>query len=146
MSVGERLLGLDIGGRRIGVAISDEMGMIASPIAMIERQTDVVGRLRDLVREYGAARLIAGLPVGLSGREGPQAAEVREYTDALATEVGLPLEYWDERLSTSIAEQSLIAQGTRRNKRKQQVDAVAASVILQSYLDNQRWKASSGRR
>jgi putative Holliday junction resolvase len=146
MTVKERLIGLDIGGRRIGVAISDEMGMIASPIAMIERQTDVAARLRELIRDYGAARLVAGLPVGLSGREGPQAAEVREYTDALAAEVGLPLEYWDERLSTSIAEQSLIAQGTKRNKRKMQVDAVAASVILQSYLDNQRWKVSSGRR
>ena len=146
MTSGERLLGLDIGGRRIGVAISDEMGMIASPIAMIERQSDVAGKLRQLVRDYGAARLVAGLPLGLSGREGPQALEVREYTDALAAEVGLPLEYWDERLSTSIAEQSLIAQGTRRNKRKMQVDAVAASVILQGYLDNQRWKASSGRR
>jgi len=146
MSVGERLLGLDIGGRRIGVAISDEMGMIASPIAMIERQSDVAGRLRKLIAEYGASRLVAGLPVGLSGREGPQAAEVRAFTDALAAEVGLPLEYWDERLSTSIAEQSLIAQGTRREKRKQQVDAVAASVILQGYLDNQRWKAGrSGR-
>lgn len=146
MSVGERLLGLDIGGRRIGVAISDEMGMIASPIAMIERQSDVAARLRKLIADYGASRLVAGLPVGLSGREGPQAAEVRAFTDALAAEVGLPLEYWDERLSTSIAEQSLIAQGTRREKRKQQVDAVAAAVILQGYLDNQRWKAGrSGR-
>lgn len=146
MIMGDRLLGLDIGGRRIGVAVSDEMGMIASPVAMIERQSDVVGQLRALVARYGAMKLIAGLPVGLSGREGPQAAEVRQYTDALAAEVGLPLEYWDERLSTSIAEQHLIAAGTKRNKRKQQVDAVAAAVILQGYLDNQRWKVSTGRR
>ena len=146
MKMGERLLGLDIGGRRIGVAVSDEMGTIASPVAMIARQSDVAGQLRELVARYNAAKLIAGLPVGLSGREGPQAAEVRAYTDALALEVGVPVEYWDERLSTSIAEQSLIAQGTRRNKRKERVDAVAAAVILQSYLENQRWKLSTGRR
>lgn len=146
MSSGERLLGLDIGGRRIGVAVSDELGMIASPVGMIDRQGDVAAQLRKLVADYGASRLVAGLPVGLSGREGPQAEETREIADALAAEVGLPLEYWDERLTTSIAEQTLIAQGTRREKRKQKIDAVAAAVILQGYLDNQRWKANRRRR
>jgi len=143
---GERLLGLDIGGRRIGVAVSDELGMIASPVAMIERGSDVARELRALIERYGASRLVAGLPVGMSGREGSQAAETRAYADALAAEVGLPLEYWDERLTTSIAEKHLIATGTRREKRKQRVDAVAAAVILQGYLDNQRWKAQRGRR
>lgn len=145
MAAGERYLGLDIGGQRIGVAISDEMGMIASPIAMIRRQSDVAAEVRALVTKYGIAKLVAGLPVGLSGREGPQAAEVREFTDALAAEIGIPLEYWDERMSTSIAEHSLIAQGTKRNKRKLKVDEVAAAVILQSYLDSLRWKKTSGR-
>jgi len=146
VTIGERLLGLDIGERRIGVAISDELGTIASPIAMIERQSDVAGQLRKLIAEYGVSRLVVGLPISLSGQEGPQAKDTRSYSDGLAAEVGLPLEYWDERLTTSIAEQSLIAQGTRRNKRKQQVDAVAAAVILQGYLDNQRWKANRKRR
>lgn len=141
-----RLLGLDIGGRRIGVAISDELGLIASPVAMVLRGPNVARDLRDLVAKYGAIRLVAGLPVGMSGREGPQAADIRAYTDAIATDVGLPLEYWDERLSTSIAERSLIAGGTRRNKRKQQVDAVAAAVILQSYLDHRRWTSGRNRR
>jgi putative Holliday junction resolvase len=144
--MGERLLGLDIGGRRIGVAVSDEMGTIASPVAMIERRSDVARELRALIARYGASGLVAGLPVSLSGREGPQAAEIRAYADALAAEVALPLAYWDERLTTSIAEQHLIASGIRRSKRKEQVDAVAAAVILQGYLDNLRWKASSGRR
>lgn len=141
-----RLLGLDIGGRRIGVAISDELGTIASPVAMVLRGPHVARELRDLVAKYGAIGLIAGLPVGMSGREGPQAADIRAYTDAIAIDVGLPLEYWDERLSTSIAERSLIANGTRRDKRKQQVDAVAAAVILQSYLDHQRWSSERKRR
>ncbi len=141
-----RLLGLDIGGKRIGVAISDELGMIASPVAMVLRGPRSTQELRDLAAKYGAVRIIAGLPVGMSGREGPQAADVREYTDAIAQEVGLPLEYWDERLSTSIAERSLIASGTRRDKRKVQVDAVAAAVILQSYLDHLRWSSQRKQR
>lgn len=135
-----RILGLDIGERRIGVAVSDEMGMIASPVGMIRRESDVARELKAMIAKYGAVRLVAGLPVGFSGREGPQAAVVREFTDALAREIDVPLEYWDERLSTAVAERSLIAGGTRRNKRKEKIDAVAAAVILQGYLDHQRWR------
>lgn len=135
-----RILGIDIGERRIGVAVSDEMGTIASPVGMIRREGDVVRELKALVERYGAVRLVAGLPVGLSGREGPQAAVVREFAEALAGEVDVPLEYWDERLSTAVAERTLIAGGTRRNKRKEKIDAVAAAVILQGYLDHQRWR------
>jgi putative Holliday junction resolvase len=135
-----RILGLDIGERRIGVAVSDEMGTIASPVGMIRRESDVPRELKALIAKYGAVRLVAGLPVGLSGREGPQAAVVREFADALAGEIDVPLEYWDERLSTAVAERSLIAGGTRRSKRKEKIDAVAAAVILQGYLDHQRWR------
>ncbi len=135
-----RMLGLDIGERRIGIAVSDEMGTIASPVGMIQRAGDVASELRALIQQFNAVRLIAGLPVGLNGREGPQAALVREFTDALAEEMGVPLDYWDERLSSTVAERSLIAGGTRRHKRKHKIDAVAAAVILQGYLDNQRWQ------
>lgn len=135
-----RILGLDIGERRIGVAVSDELGTIASPVGLIRRESDVARELKELIIRYDAVRLVAGLPIGLSGREGPQAALVREFTDALASEIDVPLDYWDERLSTTVAERSLIAGGTRRSKRKDKIDAVAAAVILQSYLDNQRWK------
>jgi putative Holliday junction resolvase len=136
-----RLLGLDIGGKRIGVAISDEMGLIASPSAMVLRG-DASGReIREHASRLGAVRLIVGMPVGLSGREGAQAKDVRDFVDSIAAEIGLPVEYWDERLTTSIAEKSLIASGSRREKRKQQVDAVAAAVILQGYLDSRRWAA-----
>lgn len=145
MKTGERFLGLDIGEVRIGVAVSDELGMIASPVAMIPRKSDVVAGLRKLIATYGPSRLIVGLPVGLSGREGPQAQATREFADALAAEVGLPLEYYDERMSSSIAEAALISQGTRRQKRKENIDAMAAAVILQGYLDNQRWKGSRRR-
>jgi len=135
-----RMLGLDMGERRIGVALSDELGMIASPLTMILRSGPVVQDVQKLIAQYGIVQLVVGLPVGMSGREGPQAADVRAYTESIAGEFDLPLVYWDERMTTSIAEQYLIAQGTRRDKRKQQVDAVAAAVMLQSYLDHLRWK------
>lgn len=138
----ERLLGLDIGDRRIGVAISDEMGMIASPLTMIPTHTDVLGTLQELIAQYRITRLVVGLPIGLSGREGPQAKRVRDDAAEIADALGITIEFYDERLSTSVAEQSLIAQGTRRDKRKGLIDAAAAAVILQGYLDNARWKKS----
>jgi putative Holliday junction resolvase len=135
-----RMLGLDIGDRRIGVAISDELGTIASPVGLIRREADVAGEVRALVAEYGAVRVVAGLPIGLSGREGPQAQAVRGFVDELAEQLDVPVEFYDERLSTAVAERSLIAGGTRRAKRREKVDAVAAAVILQGYLDHQRWR------
>jgi putative Holliday junction resolvase len=137
----ERLLGLDIGEKRIGVAISDEMGMIASPLVTINAATDVAQELRILIERYGIARIIVGLPIGLSGREGPQAKTVRTVADALASELGIEFVYSDERLSSTVAERSQIKQGTRRDKRKQNIDNIAAAVILQGYLDTQRWKS-----
>ncbi|MCA9834520.1 MAG: Holliday junction resolvase RuvX [Thermomicrobiales bacterium] len=136
----ERLLGLDIGGKRIGVAISDEMGSIASPLVTVNAQGDVAAELRKLAEQYGIERIVVGLPVGLSGREGPQAQEVRRVADALGAALGREVIYYDERLSSAIAEQSLIQQKTRREKRKEHIDAMAAAVILQGYLDAQRWK------
>jgi putative Holliday junction resolvase len=137
---GERVMGLDVGGKRIGVAVSDELGLIATPVGFVTRGARDRDELRKLVARWGVARLVVGLPTGLSGREGPQAAEVRAFADALAADLGLPLDYWDERLTTAIAERALIESGRRRERRKEQVDAVAAAIMLQSYLD-----AESGR-
>ena len=139
--VSERLLGLDIGGKRIGVAISDEMGSIASPLTMIDARSNVAQQLDQLIKRYGISRLVVGLPIGLSGREGPQAQEVRSVAEALVESLGVELVYSDERMSSAVAEQALISQGTRREKRKQHIDAMAAAVILQGYLDHQRWKS-----
>ncbi|MGC4190203.1 MAG: Holliday junction resolvase RuvX [Thermomicrobiales bacterium] len=136
-----RMLGLDLGERRIGVAISDEMGMIASPLTMVPRQGPVAVEVRALIERYGIVQVVVGLPVGLSGREGPQAAAIRAYAESLRAALAVPLDFWDERMTTSIAEQHLIASGVRREKRKQQVDAVAAAVMLQGYLDRARIRA-----
>jgi putative Holliday junction resolvase len=145
MNLPGRSLGIDVGGKRIGVAVSDEMGMIASPVAMVLRGDRSAAEIRDHATRLGVVRLVVGMPVGMSGREGPQAADVRAFVDAIAAQVDLPIEYWDERLTTSIAEKSLIASGSRREKRKQQVDAVAAAVILQGYLDSRQWQAKRPR-
>jgi putative Holliday junction resolvase len=133
-----RVLGLDIGEKRIGVAVSDETGAIASPVGFVARGLRAEADLRALVESYEAGRLIIGLPAGLSGREGPQARETRFYAEALAEALNIAVDYWDERLTTAIAERSLIASGVRRDQRRQQIDAVAAAVMLQSYLDAQR--------
>ena len=137
----ERLLGLDIGERRIGVAISDEMGMIASPLVTVQTSGNVVEEMRNLIAKYNVARIVVGLPIGLSGREGPQARIVRGVADQLAKSLEIDIVYSDERMSSAVAEQALISQKTRRDKRKQHIDNMAAAVILQGYLDEQRWKA-----
>jgi putative Holliday junction resolvase len=133
--VRERTLGLDVGAKRIGVAISDDYGTIASPVGFVQRGARDRDEIRALLERFGAARIVAGLPAGLSGREGPQAADVRNYADGLAVDLGVPLDYWDERLTTAIAERSLIASGSRRDQRRERIDAVAAAVMLQGFLD-----------
>ncbi len=135
------ILGIDVGGRRIGVAVSDETRLIATPVEFIERGNGDRARFRQVIARFSVGRLVAGLPTGMSGREGPQAADVRAYADQLASDLDLPLDYWDERLSTAIAERTLIAGGTRRADRRTRVDAVAAAVILQGYLDHERYLA-----
>lgn len=139
-------MALDVGERRIGVAVSDETGVIASPVATIARGVGDLDEIRRLVGQWEVDRLVLGLPTGLSGREGPQAALVRAYAATLVEHLGPepPIDFWDERLTTAIAERALIAAGTRRAQRRERIDAVAAAVILQSYLDAGR--AATGRR
>jgi len=138
--IGRRALGLDVGERRIGVAIADELGMIASPLAMIERRRGDLAEIGDLARTRNVDRLVIGLPTGMSGREGPQAATVRAFATELMAVIDpeLRIEFWDERLTTAVAERALRDQGRKRNRRKGEVDAMAAAVILQGYLDRNR--------
>jgi putative Holliday junction resolvase len=130
-----RLLGLDVGGKRIGVAISDEGQILSSPWGMIAQGTSAIEEIRRVARETGAVAVVAGLPTGLSGREGAQAAETRRFADEVALELGLPLTYWDERLTSTQAERMLIDAGMRRKDRRGQIDALAASLMLQGFLD-----------
>jgi putative holliday junction resolvase len=136
-------MGLDVGERRIGVAIADELGTIASPLAIVERGEGDLAEIEALAAARGVSHLVVGLPTGLSGREGPQAATVRAFAEALETAVApdIQVEFWDERLTTTVAERALREGGGRRNRRKGEIDAVAAAVILQGYLDARRSRA-----
>ena len=133
-----RVLALDVGSRRLGVAVSDPTGTVATPLATVPRRDPVedastIGRL---AAEHGAAVVVAGLPVSLSGREGPAARSVRAYVDQLREQLPeLVFELADERLSTVAAERALVEGGVRRRARREVVDQVAASVFLQAWLD-----------
>ena len=136
-----RVLALDVGSRRLGVAVSDPTGTVASPLATVARRTPAedATALLALAAEQDATTVVAGLPVTLTGREGPAARAVRAYLEELRPLLGgLRLELADERLSTVAAERALVGGGVRRRARRQVVDQVAASVFLQTWLDRRR--------
>lgn len=135
-----RVLGLDVGRRRIGVAVSDPTGLLASPLGVIEvRGTkDAVRRVLEICREQQAERIVVGLPVSLGGGLGPQAREVLEFVEALRRQSPVPVETWDERLSTVGATRLLQAGGHDGRSIKGRVDAAAAAFMLQGYLDSRR--------
>jgi len=142
----ERILALDVGEKRIGVAVSDPLGITAQGVDVIQRQ----GRNRDLealrrlVLDLGVTRLLLGLPYNMNGTLGNKAMEVQEFGQDLEQELGLPVEYQDERLSTRAVEGTLIAADVRRGKRRQVIDKLAATYILQGYLDRKAGHNKSG--
>jgi putative Holliday junction resolvase len=137
-----RVLGVDLGARRIGLALSDPTGLIASPLRVVERSGEPAADRQAIVavaREEEAATVVLGLPKEMSGRRGAAATAATAEVDALrALAPDLTFELVDERLTTVIAQRSLIESGMTRKKRKGTVDKVAAAVILQSYLDAHR--------
>ena len=141
-----RSIGLDIGDARIGVAVSDASGTVASPVAVLDaRALEVdVRPLARLVEEYEAEMLVVGVPVTLGGEEGPQAGHVRERADRLGDAVGLPVAYWDERLSSAEARRLMREAGMSDRDQRGAVDKVAAALILQAWLDSRREQARDG--
>lgn len=134
-----RILALDPGERRIGLALSDPTGIIASPHAVIDRHTDdVAERLQRICRDEDVSRIVVGLPVTLDGREGQAAAAARELARLAAEATELDVILHDERFTTVTAEQALLEGGMRRAERREVRDKVAAAVLLQSYLDGER--------
>ena len=136
-----RVLAVDVGTRRIGVAVSDPTGTVASPLATVPRRTPAedAKALAALAAEHAVTTLVVGLPVTLAGREGPAAKAVRAWLDELAPLLpGLDLHFADERLSTVAAERALVGGGVRRRARREVVDQIAASVFLQTWLDARR--------
>jgi putative Holliday junction resolvase len=134
-----RLLGLDIGEKRIGVAISDETRTLARPLLTVTRASkkEDFAHIETLCREYQIEKIIAGLPKTLRNEEGPQARRVRRYADELSAAINLPIEFWDERFSSVDARDRLAASG-RKPRAKGAIDAAAAAIILQEYLDAQK--------
>ena len=131
-----RVLGLDPGERRIGVALSDPGRRIASPHAVFDRRDgDVAERLRSLCDEFEVETIVIGLPISLAGEEGKAAAAARRFGDKVVLPIGRNLVYWDERFTTVQAEQALLEAGMRRRRRRDVRDKVAAAVMLQGYLD-----------
>ena len=136
-----RALGLDLGSKRIGVAISDRSGTIASPLTVLarsrSRRTDHE-RIAELVREEQAEVVVVGMPRSLSGAQGPAARAATAEMTALASVVDVPVEPYDERFTTVTATRALAESGVRGPARRRVVDKVAAAVILQSWLDARR--------
>src|ERR1043165_3107818 len=132
-----RILALDHGTVRIGVALSDELKMMASPLEFIPAEpfADVLTRLKALVREKEVELIIIGMPRNMDGSYGPAAEKVREFATALKDAVAIPLKMWDERLSSTQANRMMAESGVKRDKRKEKVDGMAAAIFLQSYLD-----------
>lgn len=129
-----RYLGIDYGTKRVGLAISDGLGLTARPLEVVPR-SKVITRVRDLVSTYDVAGLIIGLPTGLSGNEGVAAEGARRLGEELGRVTGLDVEYVDERFTSRIAEETLLGAGMKRRGRRETVDKVAAAIILQTYLD-----------
>jgi putative holliday junction resolvase len=136
----QRWMGLDVGDKTIGVAISDELGFTAQGITTVMRQswaTDLAA-LRELAVEHSVSGLVVGLPLNMDGSEGPRAAKSRTFAERASVALSLPAELWDERLSTAEVQRLLVSADVSRAKRKQVVDKLAAQVILQGYLEAHR--------
>ena len=136
-----RFLGLDVGNRRIGVAVSDELGLTAQPVLTLDRkrsQREDLRSLARLARRYAVAGIVVGNPVHLSGDPSPQAAKTQAFAAELGELTCLPIHLWDERLTTREAHQILYEAGHARQQHRRVVDQVAATLILQSFLDEKR--------
>jgi putative Holliday junction resolvase len=135
-----KLMALDVGEKRIGIALSDESGLIASPRETLERKgaRKDIAHILELASREGVAEIVVGLPVSLDGTLGPQAEKVNRFVEALRASTAVSVSTWDERFSTVSAERALIEADVSRAGRRGTVDRVAAALFLQSYLDARR--------
>ncbi|HLP75433.1 MAG TPA: Holliday junction resolvase RuvX [Candidatus Paceibacterota bacterium] len=133
-----RILALDHGTKRIGVALSDELKMIAQPLEFIPAEpfVDFLLRLKEIIREKEVELILLGLPRNMDGSYGPATLKVQEFAAVLKDKIAIPIQLWDERLTSAQAQRFLIEGKVRREDRKQKVDKTAAAILLQSYLDS----------
>jgi putative pre-16S rRNA nuclease len=131
-------LGVDVGKVRVGVAVCDPDGILATPLVTVARREGDLRKIADLVAEHEAVEVVVGLPVTLAGTEGPAAVDAREYAEALASAIApVPVRLADERMSTVVASRRLAERGVRGKRQRAVVDQAAAVEILQSWLDAQ---------
>jgi putative Holliday junction resolvase len=140
VSLPPRVLGVDYGRKRIGVAVTDPLGLMAQPLPLLanEGEDEAVAALRGICLEKDVARIVVGLPVNMDGSRGPMALEVEDFARRLGAATGLPVETWDERLTSYDAESRLAEAGMHWRERKKRVDQVAAALILQAWLERQK--------
>ena len=137
---GKRIMGLDVGTKTVGVALSDVRHMIASPLETVMRKKfrDDVVRFQNIVRDHEVGGVLLGLPLSMDGSEGPRCQSIRAFADNLGEAIELPMTFWDERLSTSAVERMLVDDVDMSRKRRGQIiDKLAAVYILQGFLDAQ---------
>ena len=136
----ERIIGLDFGSKTTGVAVSDPFGWTAQGVEIIRRKEEnklrkTLARIEELVKEYGAARIVLGLPKNMNNSLGDRAEKSLAFKEMLERRTGLPVVMWDERLTTVAADRTMMEAGIRRENRREYVDEIAAVFILQNYLD-----------
>ena len=133
-----RVLAIDHGSKRMGIAVSDELKSIALPLEFIPSEpfAAFITRLKELIRLKEVEMILVGMPRNMDGSYGPAALKVEEFVAVLKETVAIPIKTWDERLTSAQANRFLIAGDVRRNKRKEKVDQTAAAILLQSYLDS----------
>lgn len=133
-----RVLAIDHGTKRMGIALSDPTGMIAQPLEYISAEpfANFLARLKELIREKEVDLVLVGLPRNMDGSYGPAALKVQEFVSVLKETIGVPIRTWDERLTSAQANRFLLQADVRRKDRKEKVDKAAAAILLQSYLDS----------
>jgi putative Holliday junction resolvase len=137
-----KVLGLDVGTKTIGVAVSDELGWTAQGVETIRRRPnhpeDDYARIKELIKSHNVSKIVIGLPKNMNGTIGPSGEACQNFAKEIERITGLSVILWDERLTTMAAERTLISADVSRKKRKQVIDKLAASIILQGYLDSQQ--------
>ncbi len=141
MENGKRILGIDFGERRIGLSLSDPLGIIAKPYDTLKNDEDVTHRLRDIIHAEGVGLCVIGMPMTLKGEKGMKARQVEEFVGRLKAETNTDVVLWDERFTTSIAQQTLRDMNVKRkgrNSKSGTLDSMAAAIILQGFLDSRK--------
>ncbi len=135
-----RILALDVGTKRIGIAVSDEIELTAQGVDVLTRagRNRDFARMREIIEKYSPSLLVVGMPLNMDGTLGESARQALAFADSLKDEFGIPVETWDERLTTVSSEKVLIEADVSRQKRKKVIDKVAATLILQSFMDSRR--------